>query len=189
MNTQSMTLDISKRASAAPILVIRQGDRNGTNIEVSVCDNGRAMDLTRLSARLCMKLPDGEHYYSVDGSVSGSIATFAIDETYAAAYTGTTDTAYVEVLDGEEVICSTHHFTVAVEPCARDGAEPGPEYISEIDDLVERVEEVIASIEEGAVFGVKGDAEDEYRVGNVNLTAENIGVDALTNLEIEALLN
>jgi hypothetical protein len=35
------------------------------------------------------------------------------------------------------------------------------------------------------VSGVKGDEEQSYRTGNVNLTQANIGVVALTNTEIE----
>ncbi len=35
--------------------------------------------------------------------------------------------------------------------------------------------EVIKNLISGNVTGIKGDAEDEYRTGNVNLTAENVG--------------
>lgn len=175
MNTQSMTLDISKHGETAPVLVLRQGDRNGTNLNVQITDNGAEMALAGYGVRLCAKLPDGIHYYSVGGTVDGSVASFSIDETYAGAYVGTTDEAYVEVLYGEEIICSTHRFSIVVEPCARDGAEPGERYIAEIDDAIERINEVIGEIQEGAVFGVKGNAEETYRTGSVNLTPANLG--------------
>lgn len=35
-------------------------------------------------------------------------------------------------------------------------------------------------IEAGAVSGVKGDAENEYRQGDVNITPENLGIDMST---------
>lgn len=175
MNTREITLDISKAAAAAPIVAIRQGDRNATTLKVAVYDNGDAMELAGYTVRLCMKLPDGEHYYSVDGTASGNIASFAIDETYAAAYPGRTDEAYVEVLYGSEIICSTQSFAVEIEPGAREGVEPGEMHLAEIDALIAEVEALIDEIQEGAVFGVKGNAEAEYRTGSVNLTPANIG--------------
>lgn len=175
MNTREIALDISKAAAVAPIVTIRQGDRNATTLKVAVYDNDDAMELAGYTVRLCMKLPDGEHYYSVDGTTSGNIASFAIDETYAAAYPGRTDEAYVEVLYGSEVICSTQSFAVEIEPGAREGVEPGEMHLAEIDAVIAEVEALIDEIQEGAVFGVKGNAEAEYRTGSVNLTPANIG--------------
>ena len=68
MNTQRIALDVSKRAECQPILTLRQGDRNGTTLEVAITDNGEEMALAGYTVRLCMRLPDGEHYYSVDGT-------------------------------------------------------------------------------------------------------------------------
>lgn len=175
MNTREITLDISKAAAVAPIVTIRQGDRNATTLKVAVYDNDAPLDLTGYTVRLCIKLPDNEHYYSVDGTAAGNIASFAIDETYAAAYPGRTDEAYMEVLYGSEVICSTQSFAVEIEPGAREGVEPGEMHLAEIDAVIAEVEALIDEIQEGAVFGVKGNAEAEYRTGSVNLTPANIG--------------
>ena len=118
MNTQAIKLDLSKRASVAPIVAIRQGDVNGTVLEVSVFDNGEEADLDGLDVNLCVLLPDREHSYVCAGTASGNTATFTVDETYAAAYTGRTDTAYVEIV-GSGFTCSTQAFGLAVEESAR----------------------------------------------------------------------
>lgn len=46
-----------------------------------------------------------------------------------------------------------------------------------LDKIKEYVDDVVSSI--GAITGVKGDAESAYRVGNVNLTQQDIGVPEL----------
>lgn len=138
MNTQTIALDVSKATAVLPAIHIRQGDKNGTILNVGIFDNGTALDLTSLPVRMCAKLPDGIHYYSVNGTASGNTATFEIDESYAAAYPGITDLVYVDVLDGDDVICSTQPFRLVVEPGAREGVVPSEEHISEIDAAVER---------------------------------------------------
>lgn len=133
MNTQEIALDISKAASVAPIVAIRQGDRNATTLKVAVFDNGAAFDLSDYDVLLCAKLPDGAHYYSAEGTTAGNVATFLVDETYAAAYVGITDEAYVDVLYGSTVICSTQSFRIVVEPGAKEGVVPSEGHIAEID--------------------------------------------------------
>ena len=117
MNEQRMALDVSKRPATAPVVRIRQGDRNGTVIDVAITDNGQPLDLTGLGATLAVKLPDGA-LYEVDGDVSGSIAAFEIDETEAAAAIGISELAYVEVT-GTDMVCSTQAFTLEILPAAR----------------------------------------------------------------------
>ena len=148
MNVQTMALDVSKETEAQSTITIRQGDKNGTVLNVGIFDNGTALDLSSLSVRLCAKLPDGVHYYSVNGTASGNTATFGVDESYAAAYPGVTDLAYVDVLDGDDVICSTQPFRLVVEPGAREGVVPSDEHISEIDAAVERANEAARECEE-----------------------------------------
>lgn len=118
MNTQTIALDVSKRPKVAPVLHIRHGDKNATTLEAAMFDNGAPLDLAGYSVELCMALPDGESSYEVTGTASGNEATFAIDETDAAAYVGRTALAYVEVI-GNDTICSTGAFTVIIEPGAR----------------------------------------------------------------------
>ena len=118
MNTQTINLDVSKQASVMPVVVIRQGDKNGTNLDVEVFDNGEQLDLTGYDVTLCVLLPDREHNYTVTGTGSGNTAAFTIDETYAGAYLGRTHIAYVEISD-TDMTCSTQSFALQVEPTAR----------------------------------------------------------------------
>lgn len=117
MNTQTISLDISKRPDTAPVVRIRQGDENGTTLAVAIEDNGQPLDLTGLGATLVAKLPDGSLYES-DGAVSGNVAEFGIDETEAAAALGITELAYVEI-EGTDTICSTQAFTLVILPAGR----------------------------------------------------------------------
>ena len=148
MNTQTIALDVSKATAVPPTVHIRQGDKNGTILNVGIFDNGVSLDLTSLPVRMCAKLPDGIHYYSVDGTASGNTASFEIDESYAAAYPGVTDLAYVDVLDGDDIICSTQPFRLVVEPGAREGVVPSDEHIAEIDAAVARADEAARQCEE-----------------------------------------
>lgn len=118
MNTQTIALDVSKRPRVAPVLYIRNGDMNATTLEAAMFDGGAPLDLTGYGVKLCIALPDGTHSYEVAGTASDNEATFAIDETYAAAYVGRTALAYVEVI-GNDMVCSTGAFTVIIEPGAR----------------------------------------------------------------------
>ena len=118
MNTQELRLDLSKQAAVRPIVAIRQGDRNGTKLDVEIYDNGTPLSLSNAAVALCVLLPGEEDSYIVSGTAQGSTASFTIDETYAAAYTGRTDIAYVEVTIGESV-CSTQAFELVIEKGAR----------------------------------------------------------------------
>ena len=137
MNTQSITLDVSKQPQTTPVLHLGQGDMNGTSLAVALFDNGQALALSGYTVRFSMRLPGGEHYYSVNGTAQDNVATFDIDETYAAAVPGTTDIAYVEVLSGTTVIASTGRIRVVVLEGARDGVTPGSAYSDEITEATE----------------------------------------------------
>jgi len=117
MNIQRIALDLSKRPATAQVVRIRQGDRNGTVLSVAITDNGQPLDLAGLDTELVAKLPDGALYLA-EGEVSGSTAAFEIDEELAAASTGITELAYVEITD-TDMVCSTQAFTIVVEPMGR----------------------------------------------------------------------
>ena len=132
-----MTLDVSKQPQTIPVLHLGQGDKNGTSLAVALFDNGQVLALSGYTVRFSMQLPGGEHYYSVNGTAQSNVATFALDETYAAAVPGTTDIAYVEVLSGSTVIASTGRIRVVVLEGARDGVTPGSAYSDEITQATE----------------------------------------------------
>lgn len=151
MNVQTMNLDVTKRPAIAPVLYIGQGDANGTTLVATIYDNGALLDLTDLSVRLAIRSADKASYYAVDGTVNGSEATFPVDETYAATVAGTTDVAYVEVIDGSTVTCSTNRFRVVVLESAEEGTDPSTAYSN---GIIEATERAIAAAEaaEGVVL-------------------------------------
>lgn len=152
MNVNTITLDVSKEPAHESTLYLGQSDKNGTTLVVNMFDNGNVLDLTGMDVFFCMRTPGGTDYYQVQGTVSGNVATFIIDETYAAGHVGATDTAYVKVDDGDTVITSTSRVRVVVLPSATDGVEPAPAYATLIEqfleDAREDVDEVIAAAEE-----------------------------------------
>lgn len=152
MNTQEVTLDVTKRPQISPVLYLGQGDRNGTTLRASMYDDGAQLSLSGKSVRFAMRSPNGQAYYEVNGTVSGNVATFAIDETYAAAISGVTDVAYVEVLEGSTVVCSTNRFRVVVLESAQEGADPEQAYsngiMEAIDDAHEAADDALEAAEE-----------------------------------------
>lgn len=143
MNVNTITLDVSKEPSHEQMLYIAQGDKNGTTLVVNMFDNGAVLDLTGMDVYFCMRTPGGTDYYQVQGTASGNVATFTIDETYAGGHVGTTDTAYVKVDDGDTVITSTSRIHVVVLPSATEGVEPSPAYQTLIEQFIEDAQEDI----------------------------------------------
>lgn len=123
IDVQRIRLDISKQPTQQ-VVRLGQGDANGTTLECSIYDEGQAYSLTGKTVLLRIQLPGGYAEYHVGGTVSGNVATFQVDEAYAASVAGTTDNAYVEVLQGGTVVCSTSRFRVVVLPSAYEGTDP-----------------------------------------------------------------
>lgn len=150
MNEQTITLDLDKRPSIVPVLYIRQGDKSGTQLKVDITKDGSAFALGSYGVKFCLRAPKGKGYYEVDGTASGNRATFTIDETYAGNYAGTTDTAYVEILEEANVIASTANFRVVILQSAEDGADPNGAWKSGITEAVEAANAAVARADAAA---------------------------------------
>lgn len=137
MNVHEITLDVSKEPAHEPSLYIAQGDKNGTTLKVNVYDNGQALTLTSYTVSFCMRSPDAQDYYEVAGTASGNVATFLIDETYAAGHPGITEIAYINIINGTSNITSSSRLRVVVLPSAKEGVVPAPAYVSEIDQFID----------------------------------------------------
>lgn len=154
MNVQEVSLDISLRRQISPEVYIGQDDSNATTLVASIFDGAMPFDLDGYGVRFCMRLPDSIHYYSVAGTSEGNVATFEIDEAYAGTVHGTTDVAYVEISDGEDVIASTSRMCVIVLRGARSGATVGETQASEIDEAIARTDAAAAAAEEVLEDGI-----------------------------------
>lgn len=152
MNTQNIILDVSKEPAVLPVLYLGQGDRNGTTLVAEIYDNGVPLDVASgYGARFEMRLPDSDTYYSVDGTLSGNVATVEIDEAYAGAIAGKTNIAYIDIYNGTTVICSTNRINVVVLRSAQDGADPSTAYSNGIAEATERANDA-AEAAEGVVL-------------------------------------
>lgn len=114
MNTHRLNLDMSKTPTYMQTVTIGQGDSRGTTIIATIYDNGMAANLSGMSARFCMRLPnDAGHVKDPSCTVSGSTITYTFDESQCAIAHGRTDIAYFEIIDGD-TIYSTSRFRVVV---------------------------------------------------------------------------
>ena len=201
MNIQTITLDISKRPSVTPAIYLRQGDKSGTQLRVNVMRDGAAFPLGGYVVRFEMRAPKDRGYYECTGSANGNVATFTIDETYAAAFAGVTDVAYVRILEGSTVIASTGNFRVVIHEDGTEGADPNGAYTNgvtewledateQLNDVSGRAEaaiEAIGDISELAVplmsTGVRGGA----KLGHgLRITAGALGVQLVDGASGEA---
>lgn len=150
LDVQSISLDISKQPTPQQVR-LGQGDANATQLIVSVFDDGETYSLDDYTVRLALRLPNDGGYYSVNGTKSGNVATFDIDEQYAASVSGFDGFGYVDIMDGETVICSTSRFQLVVLQNASDGVELAPQYIDAVNDAVDRAN-AAAEAAEGIVL-------------------------------------
>lgn len=68
MNTQRMTLDLSKKHSTKPTIYVGRGDRGGTRLLATITDTGIPLALDGMDVSL--SLPLGDVVCEVDGSVA-----------------------------------------------------------------------------------------------------------------------
>ena len=137
LDVQYISLDISKQPTPQQVR-LGQGDANATQLVVSVFDDGIAYDLDSYSVRLAMQLPNSGGEYEVDGTRSGNVATFDVDETYAASVYGFDGFGYVDILSGDTVICSTSRFQLVVLKNAGEGVDPSTAYNNGIFEAIDR---------------------------------------------------
>lgn len=152
MNTYSLELDLAKGPlhTLKPNLstvTLRQGDRQGCTITADIYDHGDRFTEAGLTAFFVMDLPDHAHYYRDEATYEDGTVTIVVDETYAASAAGTTDNAYFELLQGDEVVASTESFRVIVLKDARDGKTAGETYDPLIEQKLNEMAEAIASAE------------------------------------------
>lgn len=150
LDVQSISLDISKQPTPQQVR-LGQGDANATQLIVSVFDDGEVYSLDDYTVRLSLRLPNDGGYYNVNGAKSGNVATFDIDEQYAASVCGFDGFGYVDIMDGETVICSTSRFQLVVLQNASDGVELAPQYIDAVQDAIDRAN-AAAEAAEGVVL-------------------------------------
>lgn len=150
LDVQSISLDISKQPTPQQVR-LGQGDANATQLIVSVFDDGETYSLDDYTVRLALRLPNDGGYYNVNGTKSGNVATFDIDEQYAASVSGFDGFGYVDIMDGETVICSTSRFQLVVLQNASDGVELAPQYIDAVQDAIDRAN-AAAEAAEGVVL-------------------------------------
>lgn len=194
MNTQRISLDISKVIDVPPVVRIGQGDNAGTTIVARIFDNGTSTSLDGMGARFCMRLPDGTHYVrDPDCTVSGNTITYVVDESHCAAVRGRTDEVYFDILASGSVIYSTSRFSVHVLRGVTDGSSPGESYDTAIDEAIRRANEAAEAAEEaagGVTPLMSASTLGGAKLGDgLTLSGEALGVDQLSTSQIDSVAN
>lgn len=147
MNEFTVRLDLAKgKARQQQTVFVRQGDKNATTIVATITDHGAAASTSGMTARFSMRLPNGTEYYRKAASLSGNVATVALDEAQAASVAGRTDVAYFQLLQGSTVVASTESFTVVVLPDALADADVAESYDSAIQDAIDALDDAVADM-------------------------------------------
>ena len=144
MNTQRISLDLSKRTGTQQI-VIAQGDASGTTIVATIYDNGTKLAETGVTAQFLIELPDGKHYVRDNATYNAGVITYVCDESKVASVHGYTDNAYFTLTKGNTIV-STERFAVIVKPCAYDGMEVGENYDTAIDEAIQALADAVADM-------------------------------------------
>lgn len=144
MNTQRISLDLSKRTGNQQI-VIAQGDASGTTIVATIYDNGTKLAETGVTAQFLIELPDGKHYVRDNATYNAGVITYVCDESKVASVHGYTDNAYFTLTKGNTIV-STERFAVIVKPCAYDGMEVADSYDSAIQDAIDALDDAVAEM-------------------------------------------
>lgn len=191
ISTQTITVDLSKQLTRPQVVRLGQGDKSGTTLVADIYENGAAYNLTGKTARFSMRAPDGSSSYSVaSSSTSGNKATFNIDETYAASVAGKTDTAYIEILSGSTVICSTSRITVVVYRSASQGLPVSGAYSDALEEAIDAANaaiEAMGDISELAVPEMSANVRGGAKLGTGLAVVDGaLGVD-LSNVDTGVL--
>ena len=192
MNTFNLTLDLAKaKQRQQQTIFVRQGDQNGTTIVATITDHGVAASTTGLTARFQMRLPDGTHYYRKAATLSGNVATVALDEAQAASAVGRTDVAYFQLLQGSTVVASTESFTVIVLPDALADATVPESYDSAIQEAIDNANTAADAAWEAAQQTIPDNSVTTAKIADGAVTNAkldpSIRMTPLTNAEIDAI--
>lgn len=175
MNIFKITLDVDKRPNKESVN-LRQGDINGTTIRATLRDHDVPMEGGEYTAMFCMALPDRKTFYHDDATYENGVVTVVVKEQYAAAVAGSTNNAYFELYDGDELKYTTASFVVRVKPSAMDG-EAAKSYDPRVEALMTEMRGLIE--EETTAEAARVEAE------GIRITSEQERVDTFAANEAE----
>lgn len=164
VNIFEITLDVDKRANKESVN-LRQGDINGTTIKATLRDHDVPMEGGEYTAMFCMTLPDRKTFYHDDATYENGVVTVVVKEQYAATVPGTTNNAYFELYDGDELKYTTASFMVRIKPAASEVGTAAESYDLRVETIMDEMRTLMeedAEAEQGRVDAelARVDAED-----------------------------
>ena len=177
MNIFDITLDVDKRPNKESVN-LRQGDINGTTIRATLRDHDVPMEGGEYTAMFCMALPDRKTFYHDNATYENGVVTVVVKEQYAAAVAGSTNNAYFELYDGDELKYTTASFVVRVKPSAMDG-EAAKSYDPRVEAIMTEMRELIEEETESEAGRVTAE-ENRVTAEEGRAAAEQARVDTFT---------
>lgn len=153
VNTFEITLDVDKRSNKESVN-LRQGDINGTTITATLRDHDVPMEGGDYTGAFCMTLPDRKTYYWTEADYADGVVSVVIDERIAASVPGSTNNAYFELYDGEELKYTTASFMVRIKPAASEVGEAAESYDLRVETIMDEMRTLMeedAEAEQGRV--------------------------------------
>jgi len=141
VNVFEITLDVDKRRNNE-VVNLRQGDVYGTTINATLRDHDVPMEGGGYTAMFCMTLPDRKTFYHDDATYDNGVVSVVVNEQYAAQVPGSTNNAYFELYDGEELKYTTASFVVRIAASAMEG-EAAQSYDPRVEELMGEMRDLI----------------------------------------------
>lgn len=186
MNTQTVSLNLSKAKAVGQIARIGQADSEGTTIEAHVYDGATPANLSEATATFCMRLPDGTHFVE-DGNctISGNVVTYVVDEEHCAVVEGYTDEAYFRIDKGGSTY-STARFRAKVLRAASSGASVPESYSSEVEELIDELDDAIETATDAANVANAAAANADATADGVESRVQEMAQDAAETATADA---
>lgn len=164
MNVFEITLDVDKRSNKESVN-LRQGDINGTTIRATLRDHDVPLEGGDYTGAFCMTLPDRKTYYWNEADYADGVVSVVVDERIAASVPGSTNNAYFELYDGEELKYTTASFMVRIKPAASEVGAAAESYDLRVETIMDEMRTLMeedAEAEQGRVDAelARVDAED-----------------------------
>lgn len=145
VNTHKLSLDTDKSCKIRTLqkVKIRQGDKAADIIEAAITSNLVPRDMAGLTARVMVELENGSLATATCSSVSGQtgVVRATLDASFSSC-AGKAKSAYIEIKQGTTVVASTENFIFEVLPGADVSAEAAKPYVSLLDQVTKRAEEL-----------------------------------------------
>lgn len=178
MSKFAIKLDVDKNTLPMSAVNVRVGDKGSCTIVADISSDGVPMDLTGYTARFEAAKPDKTMVRDAACTVSGSKITYTLAPSVAAV-PGTIAVAYFALLKGSTIVETTENIAIRVLQSAESaGNGVSKDYLSEVDDLLARLNTQKAAYDKAEAARVSAEAKRATDSAAATTAANNAANDA-----------